>query len=74
MEPTKTQIRPSFEIVDREMAHVLAQKTEAERLQIAWGMWRSARRMITRIVAAEFPHLSEEEVQREVAKRLSRGG
>lgn len=50
------------------MADVLRKKTEAERLQIAWSMWRSARRMITRIVSQQMPAVSIEEVEREVAK------
>lgn len=57
-----------FEIVDHQMADVLRKKTEAERLQIAWSMWRSARRMITRIVSQQMPAVSIEEVEREVAK------
>ncbi|MFM8477037.1 MAG: hypothetical protein ACKOEO_14760 [Planctomycetaceae bacterium] len=46
------------DVIQPEMARVLAANTEAERLQIAWGMWRSARKMIERIVAAERPELS----------------
>ena len=69
----KTSAPLPVEIIDREMARVLAMKTEAERLQIAWGMWRSARRMNTRILSAEFPDWSEREVERETAKRLSHG-
>jgi hypothetical protein len=73
MLPEKFHGIASMKIVDRDMARVLAEKTETERLQIAWGMWRSARRMITRVVAAEYPSLSQQEIQREVAKRLSHG-
>lgn len=62
-----------MEVVDRDMARVLAQKTEAERLRIAWDMWRSARRMIARMVAHESPELSPAEVEREVARRMSHG-
>ena len=62
-----------IEIVDREMATILAQKTEAERLQIAWGMWRSARNMLTRLVQAENDELSADEVQAEVSRRLASG-
>ncbi len=62
-----------IEIVDREMATILAQKTEAERLQIAWGMWRSARNMLTRLVQAENNELSDDEVQAEVSRRLASG-
>jgi len=68
------QIRLPMEIVDREMARVLAEKTEAERLQIGWGMQRSARRMMARIIRAEHPDWTEEQVSREVARRFSHGG
>ena len=61
------------DVIEPEMARVLAKKTDAERLQIGWGMWRSARRMIERIVAAESPGLSPGEVQTIVARRLSHG-
>jgi lauroyl/myristoyl acyltransferase len=70
---SKGVARPPMEIIDRDMARVLAEKSEAERLQIAWGMWRSARRMIACIIAAESPELSPQEREREVAKRLSHG-
>lgn len=54
-----------LEIVDREMATILARKTETERLQIAWGMWRSARNMITQMLRAENNELSDDEIQAE---------
>jgi lauroyl/myristoyl acyltransferase len=63
-----------IEIVDRQMAEILAAKTEAERLQIAWGMWRSARRMLTRLLTSEHPDWPPEDVQREVSRRLASGG
>jgi len=62
-----------IEIVDRQMAEILAAKTEAERLAIAWGMWRSARRMLTQLLASEHSDWSAEEVQREVSRRLASG-
>jgi len=68
------QPRLPMEIVDRDMARVLAEKTEAERLQIGWGMQRSAVRMMTRIITAEHPDWTEEEVAREVARRFANGG
>ena len=64
---------PTNDVIEPDMARVLAKKTEAERLQIGWGMWRSARRMIERIVAAESPEISPEELQNIVARRLSHG-
>ena len=44
-----------MEIVDRDVARFLAEKTEAQRLEIGWGMQRSAVRMITRILRGEHP-------------------
>jgi hypothetical protein len=62
-----------FEVVDREMAEVLRKKTEAERLQIAWGMWRSARQMLTRLISNEHPDLSEDQINQLVSRRMSGG-
>lgn len=70
---TQTQRPFRMEIIDHDMARVLAEKTNAERLQIGWGMWRSARNMLTRLVAFEHPDWTELKVQREVAKRMSHG-
>jgi hypothetical protein len=65
--------RDGFEVVDDEMAAVLRTKTGAERLAIASAMYTSARRMLLSHLAAEHPDWSEEEVQREAARRLSHG-
>jgi hypothetical protein len=65
--------RPTGDGIDPEMARVLAAKTERERLQIAWGMYRSARRMLQRIVQFEHGDLSPEEQQRIVTNRMSHG-
>ncbi|MFN5538024.1 MAG: hypothetical protein ACK5EN_21335, partial [Planctomyces sp.] len=67
----KPAIDAAADVIQPEMARVLAAKTESERLRIAWGMWRSARRMIERIVVAERPELSAVEVQTIVARRMS---
>ncbi|WP_437227889.1 hypothetical protein SH661x_000607 [Planctomicrobium sp. SH661] len=63
-----------MEIVDREMAAVLAAKTPRERLEIGWGMWRSARRMLMNLIRAEHPDWTSEQVNAEVARRLASGG
>ena len=65
--------RPPIEIVDRDMAAILREKTEAERLQIAWGMWSFAREMIENTLRAEKAGWSDSEIHREVARRLSSG-
>ena len=46
----------------------------AERLQIGWGMQRSAARMLMRIIRAEHRDWSEQEVAGEVARRFANGG
>ncbi|MBD3676284.1 MAG: hypothetical protein HUJ26_22465 [Planctomycetaceae bacterium] len=56
-----------------EMAEVLRQKTDRERLQIGFEMWRAANCMIQATVKQEHPEWSAEEIQREVARRLSHG-
>jgi hypothetical protein len=59
--------------LSNEMAEVLRQKTDAERLQIGFEMWRAADRMVRALVKQEHPDWPDEEVQREVARRLSHG-
>lgn len=56
-----------------EMAEVLRHKTDRERLEIGFEMWRAADRMIRASVRQEHPDWSAEEIQREVARRLSHG-
>ena len=56
-----------------EMAEVLRQKTDSERLQIGFEMWRAADRMVRAVVRQEHPDWPDEDVQREVARRLSHG-
>lgn len=61
---------PQDDAVDDTMAMILRSKTPAERLEIAFGMWRYARDTILRIVQAEHPEWAPVEVQRETARRL----
>jgi hypothetical protein len=75
MQSTRAKCRAvKIEMVDREVARILATKTEAERLQIAWGLWRSARDMLLNLIASQQPELSAEEVDRIVAERMSHAG
>jgi Rv0078B-related antitoxin len=63
----------NVEVMDDAMADVLRAKSSAERLAIANGMWRSARRMIEAILRAERPDWSDDQIRREVARRMSHG-
>jgi hypothetical protein len=64
---------PVIETIDDQTAEILRQRGPAERLEMAFGMWRSAREIITSILVAEHPDWSEDEVASEVARRLSHG-
>jgi hypothetical protein len=63
----------NVEVVEPDMAAILRQKTEAERLRIAWGMWKSARDMLRHLLRAEHHDWSEAAVQQEAARRLAHG-
>lgn len=63
----------TFEIVDDRVAEILRKKTPAERLAIADGMWRFARDMIHAIISREHPDWPEDEIRRQVARRMSHG-
>lgn len=62
-----------IEVVDDEMARVLRQKTPAERLGIAFSLWESSKKMLTAHLAHSHPDWTAEQVQREVARRMSHG-
>ncbi len=64
---------PQPEVVDNAMAEVLRGMTERQRLEIGFGMWRSARDMIRRVLRHEHPDWTEEEIARETARRLLHG-
>ncbi len=65
--------KQQIEAVDDEMAQVLRLKTGAERLQIASGMFSSARQMIVSQLGKQHPDWDEREINAEAARRLSHG-
>jgi hypothetical protein len=70
----KSVILPQhLDVVDVAMARILRTKTEAERLAIGWGMWRSARDMLQSLLRSEHPDWSEAQVRQETARRLAHG-
>lgn len=62
-----------MEVIDDTMADVLRQKTETERLKMADRMWRSARTILRGAIQTEYPDWSGDQVNREIAKRISHG-
>ena len=67
----RTAVR--FDMIDDATAEVLRQKTKAERLAIAHGMWRSASSLIHSVVRSTYPDWTDAQIQREAARRLSHG-
>jgi Rv0078B-related antitoxin len=67
-------MKPFFmEVMDDDMAEVLRQKTEVERLRIAFRMWKSARVILRGAIRTEHPEWNIDQVNREIAKRISHG-
>lgn len=64
---------PRIEMMDDAMAEVLRRKTPAERLAIGLGLWRLARDNIKAALTQWNPEWSPEQVDREVAARMSHG-
>ena len=62
--------RGQIEVVDDEMAQVLRSKTGAERIQIANGMFLSARQMMLSMLRAEHSDWTEQQGNEEAARRL----
>ena len=62
-----------LEIVDDVMCEILKQKSPLERLEIAFGLWRSARKQLFHYLRSLHPDWDEEKVSSEVIKRISHG-
>ena len=65
--------RGQIEVVDDAMAEILRRKTPAERIQIGFNLWVSARDMLRAHLKRTHPDWSAERLEKEVAKRLSHG-
>ena len=62
-----------IEVLDDEMVCVLRHKTGAQRLQIASGMFTSARQMIISMLHSQHPDWDEQKINQETVRRLSHG-
>ncbi len=65
--------QPVVEIIDQMTVDILRKKTPAERMEIATGMWESARVMLRGAIRQEHPDWSDEAVNQEIARRISHG-
>ena len=62
-----------IEVVDDVMAGVLRSKTAAQRIQIGFNLWKSARDMLLSHLRNSNPEWDAARLNREVAKRMSHG-
>lgn len=62
-----------FEMMDDAMADILRQKTETQRLHMAGRMWKSARVLLRGSIRTFHPDWTEEQVNRELVRRISHG-
>ena len=62
--------RPVVELVDEDVARILAAKSGAERFALAADAWRFARQVVECSVRAAHPEWDEQRVSAEVARRL----
>lgn len=62
-----------IEVVDEAMVEILRQKEPWERIAIGFSLWIGARNMLTSHLASIHPDWTEEQILREVARRMSYG-
>ncbi|MEM7476351.1 MAG: hypothetical protein AAF483_15260 [Planctomycetota bacterium] len=64
---------PYFEIIDDQLAAVLRQKTDAQRLRSVDAFWKSARAILKAAICTEHPEWDTRKVNAEIARRISNG-
>ena len=63
----------SFELIDDAMADVYRDKSADERVMISSRMWLSARTILSGSIRTSHPDWSDDQVNREIARRISHG-
>jgi hypothetical protein len=62
-----------WEVMDDVMAEIMRQKSPAQSLAIADGLWRSARRLVRAQLKMDYPDWTDEQIDCETARRMSHG-
>ena len=62
-----------IEVIDDVMCDVLKKKSSLERLEIAFGLWRSAKTQLFNYLQSQHPEWDEEKIWQEIVKRMSHG-
>lgn len=61
------------EILGDRLAGILRRKSPAERLEMAFAMWRFGQGLVRDVVRASHPDWTEQEVRHETARRMHGG-
>ncbi len=69
----KGNLDRQIEVVDDRVAEILRRKSPAERVEIIFDLNRTMRVMIAGHLRSRHPGWTEEQVQAEVARRMTRG-
>ena len=64
---------PPFEMISDQMAEILRRKTSVQRLRSVDAFWKSARSIIRASILTSHPTLSRQELNAEIARRISHG-
>jgi len=62
-----------IEVIDDIMIDIYKQKSPLERLEIAFGLWNSARTQLFHYLRSLQPDWDEKKIRQEIAKRISHG-
>jgi hypothetical protein len=68
-----TKREPVIEVMDDDVAEILRNKTDVERLIIGFQMLDSARVILRAAIQSEHPDWDEVKTNREIARRMSGG-
>ena len=60
-----------IDVMDDAMIPFLLQKTEWERLEVAFGMWEMAEHILSTVIASENPGLDPSQIRDAVARRMA---
>lgn len=63
----------NIELISDDLVLLWRSKTPAEKLEIVFGMWETARLLIAAHVKSIHPDWDDDKIAREVARRLSHG-
>jgi len=62
-----------IKVIDDVMCDILKKKSSLERLEIAFGLWRSAKIQLFYYLQSLHPEWDDEKIRQEIVRRMSHG-